>query len=103
MRQTTIVERLKAVAAANGRGQVIVAVAPNGGCKTKADHPALPLSADIPRGCWDLWTLRRWMDHWMDRSGKARSQIAAEIRPPVAPCRAGQGDRSPKSLLANRV
>ena len=28
------------------RGRVIVAVAPNGGRKTKADHPALPLTAD---------------------------------------------------------
>jgi 3-keto-5-aminohexanoate cleavage enzyme len=32
--------------AAETRGQVFIAVAPNGGRKTKADHPALPLSAD---------------------------------------------------------
>jgi len=32
--------------AAETRGRVFVAVAPNGGRKTKADHPALPLSAD---------------------------------------------------------
>ena len=31
---------------AEGRGRVVVTVAPNGGRKTKADHPALPLSAD---------------------------------------------------------
>src|SRR5271170_4737413 len=37
-------ERRKAVA--EGRGRVVLAVAPNGGRKTKADHPALPLSAD---------------------------------------------------------
>ncbi len=28
------------------RGRVVLAVAPNGGRKTRADHPALPLSAD---------------------------------------------------------
>jgi uncharacterized protein (DUF849 family) len=28
------------------RGRVVLAVAPNGGRKTKADHPALPLTAD---------------------------------------------------------
>jgi 3-keto-5-aminohexanoate cleavage enzyme len=32
--------------AAETRGQVFIAVAPNGGRRTKADHPALPLSAD---------------------------------------------------------
>jgi len=32
--------------AAETRGRVFVAVAPNGGRKTKADHPSLPLSAD---------------------------------------------------------
>ena len=31
---------------AEKRGRVALAVAPNGGRKTKADHPALPLSAD---------------------------------------------------------
>ncbi len=31
---------------AEGRGRVVVTVAPNGGRKTKADHPALPLNAD---------------------------------------------------------
>jgi 3-keto-5-aminohexanoate cleavage enzyme len=31
---------------AEGRGRVVVTVAPNGGRKTKADHPALPLSAE---------------------------------------------------------
>ena len=30
---------------AEGRGRVVVTVAPNGGRKTKADHPALPLTA----------------------------------------------------------
>jgi 3-keto-5-aminohexanoate cleavage enzyme len=29
-----------------GRGRVVVTVAPNGGRKTKADHPALPLTSD---------------------------------------------------------
>jgi 3-keto-5-aminohexanoate cleavage enzyme len=32
--------------AAERRGRVFIAVAPNGGRKTKADHPSLPLSAD---------------------------------------------------------
>ena len=36
----------KAFAGAEARGQVVLAVAPNGGRKTKADHPALPLSPD---------------------------------------------------------
>jgi 3-keto-5-aminohexanoate cleavage enzyme len=31
---------------AEGRGRVAVTVAPNGGRKTKADHPALPLTSD---------------------------------------------------------
>ena len=31
---------------AETRGRVLLAVAPNGGRKTKADHPALPLTAD---------------------------------------------------------
>jgi len=30
----------------DARGRVVLAVAPNGGRKTKADHPALPLTAD---------------------------------------------------------
>ncbi len=38
-------ERREAVAQA-GRARVVVAVAPNGGRKTKADHPALPLTPD---------------------------------------------------------
>ena len=29
-----------------GRGRVVLTVAPNRGRKTKADHPALPLTAD---------------------------------------------------------
>jgi 3-keto-5-aminohexanoate cleavage enzyme len=33
------------VSSAEARGQVVLAVAPNGGRKTKADHPALPLTA----------------------------------------------------------
>jgi uncharacterized protein (DUF849 family) len=28
------------------RGRVVLAVAPNGGRKTKADHPALPMTGD---------------------------------------------------------
>ena len=39
-------ESRKAFAGAEARGQVVLAVAPNGGRKTKADHPALPLSPD---------------------------------------------------------
>ena len=31
---------------AEARGRVVLAVAPNGGRKTKADHPALPMTAD---------------------------------------------------------
>ena len=31
---------------AEGRGRVVVTVAPNGGRKTKVDHPALPLTSD---------------------------------------------------------
>jgi len=34
------------VSAGEGRGRVVLAVAPNGGRKTKADHPELPLTAD---------------------------------------------------------
>jgi uncharacterized protein (DUF849 family) len=34
------------VSAGEGRGRVVLAVAPNGGRKTKADHPGLPLTAD---------------------------------------------------------
>src|ERR1700729_2891878 len=44
MRSRISAERRKAVAEA--RGRVVLTVAPNGGRKTKADHPALPLSAD---------------------------------------------------------
>jgi 3-keto-5-aminohexanoate cleavage enzyme len=33
------------LAVAEGRGRIVLAVAPNGGRKTKADHPALPLTA----------------------------------------------------------
>ena len=39
-------ESRKAFAGAEARGLVVLAVAPNGGRKTKADHPALPLSSD---------------------------------------------------------
>jgi uncharacterized protein (DUF849 family) len=45
-RQRLAAERRNAVAAADTRGRVVVTVAPNGGRKTKADHPALPLTAD---------------------------------------------------------
>jgi uncharacterized protein (DUF849 family) len=31
---------------AEARGRIVLAVAPNGGRKTKADHPALPMTAD---------------------------------------------------------
>ena len=34
------------MSAGEGRGRVVLAVAPNGGRKTKADHPELPLTAD---------------------------------------------------------
>ena len=34
------------MSAGEGRGRVVLAVAPNGGRKTKADHPGLPLTAD---------------------------------------------------------
>jgi len=34
------------VSLAEARGKVVLAVAPNGGRKTKADHPALPMTAD---------------------------------------------------------
>jgi uncharacterized protein (DUF849 family) len=37
--------KAEAVKVAEARGRVVLAVAPNGGRKTKADHPALPLSA----------------------------------------------------------
>ncbi len=39
-------ETRKAFDRAEARGQVVLAVAPNGGRKTKTDHPALPLSPD---------------------------------------------------------
>ena len=39
-------ERRKAFAGADARARVVVAVAPNGGRKTKTDHPALPVTAD---------------------------------------------------------
>jgi 3-keto-5-aminohexanoate cleavage enzyme len=45
MRSSRAAERRKAVSSAEARGQVVLAVAPNGGRKTKADHPALPLTA----------------------------------------------------------
>jgi 3-keto-5-aminohexanoate cleavage enzyme len=38
--------KVGAVTVAEGRGRVMLAVAPNGGRKTKADHPDLPLNAD---------------------------------------------------------
>ena len=44
-RSVRAAERRRAVAAET-RGRVVVTVAPNGGRKTKADHPALPLTAD---------------------------------------------------------
>jgi 3-keto-5-aminohexanoate cleavage enzyme len=39
-------ERRKAFAGADARARVVVAVAPNGGRKTKTDHPGLPVTAD---------------------------------------------------------
>lgn len=38
--------RAESLSVAEARGRVALAVAPNGGRKTKADHPALPLTAD---------------------------------------------------------
>ncbi len=35
----------EAVAVGEARGRVVLTVAPNGGRKTKADHPELPLTA----------------------------------------------------------
>ena len=45
MRPTRAAERRKAAKVAEARGRVGLAVAPNGGRKTKADHPTLPLTA----------------------------------------------------------
>src|SRR5580692_9571312 len=46
MRLRRAAESRKAVAMGEARGRVVLTVAPNGGRKTKADHPALPLAAD---------------------------------------------------------
>src|SRR5277367_189778 len=45
-RASEAAESRKAVTMGEARGRVVLTVAPNGGRKTKADHPALPLAGD---------------------------------------------------------
>src|ERR1700683_520481 len=73
MRLRRAAESRKAVAMGEARGGVVLTVAPNGGRKTKADHPALPLAADeLARTAAECLERGASMIHlhWRDAEGR---------------------------------
>jgi 3-keto-5-aminohexanoate cleavage enzyme len=69
----------KARAVAEGRGRVSLAVAPNGGRKTKADHPDLPLTADeLARTAAECLERGASMIHLHVRDAEGRHCLDAE-------------------------
>ncbi len=87
-------ERREAVAGA-GRGRVVVAVAPNGGRKTKADHPALPLTPDeLARAAAECLDRGASMIHLHVRDAEGRHILDADAyRAAIARISEAVGDR----------
>jgi 3-keto-5-aminohexanoate cleavage enzyme len=88
-------ERREAVAGAEGRGRVVVAVAPNGGRKTKADHPALPLTPDeLARAAAECLERGASMIHLHVRDAEGRHILDADAyRAAIARISEEVGDR----------
>ncbi len=94
MRVGEWVGRREAVAGA-GRGRVVVAVAPNGGRKTKADHPALPLTPDeLARAAAECLDRGASMIHLHVRDAEGRHILDADAyRAAIACISEAVGDR----------
>jgi 3-keto-5-aminohexanoate cleavage enzyme len=80
---------------AEGRGRVVVTVAPNGGRKTKADHPALPLSAEeLARTAAQCLERGASMIHLHVREAEGRHSLDPEVyRATIAQICEAVGDR----------
>jgi 3-keto-5-aminohexanoate cleavage enzyme len=89
------VERRKAVTLAEVRGRVVLAVAPNGGRKTKADHPALPLtSSELARAAAECLERGASMIHLHVRDAEGRHCLDPEAyRAAIASICQEVGDR----------
>src|SRR6202008_3948323 len=89
------VERRKAVTLAEARGRVVLAVAPNGGRKTKADHPALPLtSGELARAAAECLERGASMIHLHVRDAEGRHSLDPEAyRAAIASICQEVGDR----------
>jgi len=87
-------ERREAVAGAQA-GRVVVAVAPNGGRKTKADHPALPLTPDeLARTAAECLDRGASMIHLHVRDAEGRHILDADAyRAAIARISEAVGDR----------
>jgi 3-keto-5-aminohexanoate cleavage enzyme len=83
------------VSLSEARGRVALAVAPNGGRKTKADHPALPLSADeLARTAAECLERGASMIHLHVRDGEGRPCLEPEAyRAAIARICEAVGDR----------
>src|ERR1700752_2099522 len=80
MRPTGAAERRKAVKVAEARARVVLAVAPNGGRKTKADHPALPLTpGELARTAAECLERGASMIHLHVRDGEGQHCLAPEV------------------------
>lgn len=64
----------------DARGRVVLAVAPNGGRRTKADHPALPLTADeLARTAAECLERGASMIHLHVRDGEGQHCLDPEV------------------------
>ena len=98
---------------AEGRGRVVVTVAPNGGRKTKADHPALPLTADeLARTAAECLERGASMIHLHVRDAEGRhsldpeayrATIAADLPGGRGPAGAADHQRIARALFAGRA
>jgi 3-keto-5-aminohexanoate cleavage enzyme len=95
MRPRRAAERRKAVTLAETRGRVALAVAPNGGRKTKADHPALPLTpSELARDAAECLERGASMIHLHVRDAEGRHCLDPEAyRAAIASICEAVGDR----------
>ena len=80
---------------AETRGRVVLAVAPNGGRKTKADHPALPMTAgELARAAAECLERGASMIHLHVRDAEGKHCLDPEAyRPAIASICEAVGDR----------
>lgn len=82
-------------AASSADRSVAITIAPNGGRKTKADHPALPVTADELAECAETClAASACMIHMHVRDGEGRNVLDADLyRAAIDATRARVGDR----------